>query len=127
MKYFLLLFLVTFTFGQWHQVPDTLKKLCIERGHVESGHVKVTEMMESTRIVDLPDRTLKIYSDPNIYTYKCLRCGMSISEHEMNSDTIVVWRRRGMHLGTGWFFPPDRFALDDSVYMRQLWDRQEDD
>ncbi len=73
---------------------DTIKRdsMCIERGHISSGIVMGTLMGDYTEYVDTDSTTIKIYHDPNSYTYACGRCGCTISEYN-EPDTTIIWKR----------------------------------
>lgn len=69
--------------------------ICAERGHVFSGISSSTLMYFSPQLVDLPDKTIKIYWNHNIITKVCERCGAVVKEPAQEKpDTVIVWRKQ---------------------------------
>jgi len=66
--------------------------ICAERGHITSNYEITTCIAWQPHYIDLSDRILIIYNDPNIMSYTCQRCGRAMS-HKSKPDTITIWRK----------------------------------
>lgn len=75
-------------------IHDSPAEICAERGHVWSSVGSVTLLYAPPRLVDLEDRTVRIYQNPNTITYVCERCGKIITDPvQAAPDTVVIWKR----------------------------------
>jgi hypothetical protein len=74
---------------------DSVKtdSICSMRGHIRSSFYSMTLMGWEPTVYDYPDYTMIISSDPNYYTFVCLRCGSWFSEYQ-KPDTVIVWRKK---------------------------------
>ena len=71
------------------------ENICEERGHRLEGLVGVTLMYCPPQIIDLPDRTIKIFWDRNYRHGFCERCGKEIYEPvQEKPDTVTIWKRK---------------------------------
>ena len=72
---------------------DSLRSICMERGHIwmAGGGWRTLMCCPRTTIVDLPDRTLSIYTDPNCMPTICDRCDSSYCR--TICDTMVLWKQ----------------------------------
>jgi len=114
MKYCLLLFIITLSYGQTKSLylesdtlqvisgwvfedkkQDSLDAICDERGHIKSGSFVINTFFPFSKFVDLPDKTLKIYQDQNIEVWTCARCGRHFEGPvQATPDTTIIWQRK---------------------------------
>ena len=88
-----IILLILFVASVSAQNEDSL--VCVERGHIWSQAISTTLMYCPDRIVDLPDKTIRIGWDNNIVTKICKRCGLTIKVPiQAEPDTVVIWRRK---------------------------------
>jgi hypothetical protein len=73
---------------------DSLEAICKERGHISDGYGMSTLALSIPQYVDLPDRTIKIEHDNNIYSFYCKRCKKLISRPvQAKPDTVIIWKK----------------------------------
>jgi hypothetical protein len=73
---------------------DSLEAICKERGHISSGYGMSTLALSIPQYVDLPDKTIKIEHDSNIFSFYCQRCKKLISRpKQAEADTTVIWKK----------------------------------
>ena len=76
-------------------IQDSLDNICYERGHVLSGIGSITLIGWAPTFVDLPDRTLLIWHDPNSMHGTCMRCQRYKSQPvQANPDTSILWIKK---------------------------------
>jgi len=86
-----IIFIVLFSVMAFSQSPEDI---CKERGHLLTGLCGVTLMYCPPQIIDLPDKTIKIYWDRNYKRGFCERCGKEIYEPvQEKPDTVIIWQR----------------------------------
>lgn len=91
---FLLLALALFVFISLRaQEIDSLRVLCKERGHVNSGVCTSTLMYCPPYLEETEYESVMVYPACNIITYTCSRCGQQIKERE-KEHRVVIWRRQ---------------------------------
>ncbi|MDD2869630.1 hypothetical protein [Neomegalonema sp.] len=86
---------IPFKYEEWHTPKRQVKldSLCRERGHI-LGISTTTLALPSEYYVDLPDRTLRIYHDPNYSEGRCMRCGRVVrKQHMTKPDTTIIWSK----------------------------------
>lgn len=80
---------------------DSLKKVCVERGHIKSGIFSSTLVYCEPVIIDTDSTTVVIYPACNETTYICGRCGQLFTEIEKERrDT--TWKKRIGAISAGW-------------------------
>lgn len=94
MKYVFLLLLIGCCFCSPETDSTKVDSLCIERGHIilNGG---ITLLGVYSEYLDLGDKTIRIYYDPNYITGTCARCWKYVQERvQVNLDTIIIWRNK---------------------------------
>jgi hypothetical protein len=73
---------------------DSLEAICKERGHIKGNVGGVTCLASIPRYIDLPDKTIVIYSGPNTISYRCQRCGKGFSEPvQVKPGAVIIWQK----------------------------------
>jgi hypothetical protein len=71
--------------------PPPPPTVCDIRGHV-LGEAAITTLPVQWSLLDLPERSLLIRTNPNTVTGTCLRCGMTVTQPAQTfPDTTVIW------------------------------------